>query len=524
MFRFLNIVCTIFKHQKRKKESKSRVLRKFFRTRAAETAAMNYAAVKSAQWNGQNSETVHVECTQTLQLPSFRFSGAPASAAVEMRDRLMAAFSSCGLRLPSKRIIVGFTPRTRSPYQAFDLPVALAVLAAANVIPRKNLEKSVFLGALGLDGSLVEMPGMSALAAEFSGGVAVPWASSGLLNEDQLTAGGGFKNLQEVIAFFRSDAKKTGLKTEKPQLEAASGRETVLVEDIVGQLKAKRLLTIAAAGGHYGIFAGPHGWGKSLLARALWGLLPELTEAEQRELRRIYASTGLVFCGQPPFRSVDSSFSTRMLLGGNPSLGEIALAHRGVLFLDELMEWPRARLENLRIPLESGSFLPVVIAATNTCPCGRAGSSVLLCQCSEYERERYQRHISGALLDRFDLSAEVVDHGADEEGISPKSAELKERVSHARRRMLHRQGTFNRDLRGEEIFTQIPWKKSALRLAKEVFRKRGLTRRGYIALARVSVTICDLRGGESVNEPDVYEAAHFHPQNLFTRYPLLTLR
>ncbi len=477
---------------------------------------MNYAAVKSAQWNGQNSEMVRVECTQTLQLPSFRFSGAPASAAVEMRDRLIAAFSSCGLRLPGKRIIVGFTPRLKPPYDAFDLPVALSVLAAANVIPRKNLENTMFLGGLGLDGSLVDLPGMGALAAEFSSGVAVPWASSILLESEQLMNGGGFKNLAEVISFFRAGPNR-GKKMEKLQVETESLQEKVMVEDIVGQLKAKRLLTIAAAGGHFGIFSGPHGWGKTLLARALWGLLPDLTESERRDLRRIYASTGSAFPNHPPFRAVDSSFSTRTILGAHQRAGEVALAHRGVLFLDELMEWPRTRLESLRIPLEAKTFRLIVVAATNSCPCGRAGSSVLLCRCTDYERERYQRRISGAFLDRFDLGAEVVDQNLESEnGNSPTSEALREIVARARERMLKRQGSFNGELKGEEGFTVFPWTKSARRLAKEIFRTRGLTRRGYAALARVSLTICDLREGQVLTEKDVYEAAHFHPQSLFT--------
>jgi magnesium chelatase family protein len=501
------------------KKEKSRVYRQNFGKISHANCIfgeMNYGFVNSARWNGEKSEIIRVECTQTVQLPSFRFSGAPASAAGEVRDRLIGAFASCGLRLPSRRIIVGFTPRIKSSeIEYFDLPIAISILRAAKIIPQKNLESSMFLGRFALNGALVGTPELAALAAETSSPVVVPYMSSALLRSDQLSGGGGFRTLAEVIKMLREE-NFSGEKCAESTYTSIETPEVVRVEDIIGQTVAKRMLLLTAAGGHFGIFSGPHGWGKSLLARALWNLLPNLTESEIRALRRLYASRNVAFSAIPPFRTLEYSFSPKK------QENELALAHRGVLFVDEVMEWPRAKLESLRVPLESGEVRPLVVAATNTCPCGRLGSSKLLCRCSPHDLKRYQRHLSGAFLDRFDLAAEVRDQ--HHQGLaSPTTAELRVRVAAARARMLARQGILNAELRGEQAFAVYPWKKSAISLIERIFSKE-LTRRGYAAVARVALTVCDLREGDSVREGDVYEAAYFHPQRSFSLHPRQELR
>ena len=472
---------------------------------------MNYGSVKSAQWNGVNHEEVRVECTQTLQLPSFRFSGAPSGAAVEMRDRLMAAFSSCELRLPSKRIIIGFSPRVfAKKIETFDLPVAIAVLVAAKVIPAKRVEGITFLGHLGLDGSLVPVAGIAALAAEVSGSVIMPWSESMLLQKEHLLRGGGFRALKDVLQYLKSGVG-AGEKCDAFAVNAEKSPKLVRIEDISGQKQAKHMAVIAAAGGHSCMLMGPHGWGKSLLANAMWGLLPKISFTECAELRRIYASCGLNPIDHRPFRAVDSSFTDRAILGSRGVGGEFLLSHRGILFLDEILEWPRARLEMLRVPMESGVAQPLVVAATNTCPCGRRGSASLLCDCKPHEVHRYQRRMSGAFWDRFDLVAEVSDHeklGARTEFLGTTEL-LRAKILTARERMIARQGVINAELRGELALDALPWNVSARKLAASMFVKKHFTRRGYTALLRTALTVCDLRGGSEVGEGDVFEAAHF---------------
>lgn len=488
-----------------------------------------YAKALSVAPIGVESVIVEVECQQSVQLPGFSVVGMPQAWARETRERVLGAIYASGFTLPSRRIVINLSPaRTwTADSRGFDLPIAIACLAAAEILPMEVLGSCAFLGELTLSGALRgtraarALPRLVRERALSAAYVALEDADlfAGLAVE----RGGGFHSLQAVVEALRNG--KMGALSSSPAAALAESRpgESPLFEAIRGQEVAKRMLAIAAAGEHHALLAGPRGCGKSLLARAFQGILPPLDIRLAETVDAIHRASGLSWNGLRPFREPHSSTTVAAMIGGgaNCSPGELSLAHGGVIFLDELLEFRREALEVLRVALESGELrlargdmhvvLPAqaqLISATNLCPCGVFGYVRGDCRCSPSDIHQYRRRLSHALRDRIDLKLALTYEDAVETERTDTQT-LRERCQRARDFMLRRQGEPNGRLSGFAIFTRSPWEDSARDLVDRIALELKLSLRGRIALARVARTIADLEESVTVSADHVFQAKHF---------------
>ena len=494
------------------------------------------ARAYTVAFQGVEARLVEVQCAIAAGLPAFNLVGLPDKAVSEARERVRAAMTAMGLALPAKRITVNLSPADLPKEGShFDLPIALAVLAAMEVVPADAVAAQVALGELSLDGSLVPVIGAlpaALAAAEADCGLICPaacGAEAAWVEAVQVIAP---KTLLALVNHFNGRAV---LAPARPGIVADSGADKDL-RDVRGQERAKRALEIAAAGRHHLLMIGPPGSGKSMLAARLPGILPPLDPGEALETSMIHSLAGLLDEGgisrRRPFRAPHHTASMAAIVGGGRSAkpGEISLAHHGVLFLDELPEFPRAVLETLRQPIETGDVVVaranahvrypcrfMLVAAANPCRCGHLADPARACARVPDCGADYLGRISGPLMDRFDLRIDVPPVAlTDLASVTPgeASAAVAARMAQARAIQRDRFAEFadvalNADAEGDLLQDIAAPSSAASALLADIARKFRLSARAYHRVLRVARTIADLEASEPVEKRHIAEAAGY---------------
>ncbi|HEY0958441.1 MAG TPA: YifB family Mg chelatase-like AAA ATPase [Novosphingobium sp.] len=496
------------------------------------------ALVSTVAYLGLEARAVEVQCQIAPGMPAFALVGLPDKAVGESRQRVQAALAAMGLSLPPKRITINLSPADLPKEGShYDLPVALALLAAMGVIDAELLGEYVAVGELALDGRIIASPGVLLAALHASGlekGLICPAAQG---SEARWASGIPVLAASDLISLL-NHLKGSQVLAVPPLGEAEAPPQGPDLAQVKGQEVAKRALEIAAAGGHNLLMIGPPGAGKSLMASCLPGILPQLTPAEALEVSMVASVAGTLEDGRisraRPFRAPHHSASMAALTGGGLKVrpGEVSLAHLGVLFLDELPEFQRTVLDSLRQPLETGEVTVAranahvtfparvqLIAAMNPCRCGHLGDPALGCSRAPKCAADYQSKVSGPLLDRIDLHVEVDPVSAADLSLPPPaegSAEVAARVARARAIQTARlEGTkmrTNAQLDGEALNAHATPDEAGRKLLIQAADAMRLSARGYTRMLRVARTIADLVGADIVGRIHVAEALSYRRQ------------
>lgn len=491
---------------------------------------------------GVSALKVGVEVDVSGGLPNVTVVGLPDTAIQESRERVKSALRNSGFAFPMRKIVINLTPADlRKEGPSFDLPISIGILASSEQVDPTRLGDILFVGELSLDGSLRPIAGVLPMAATaLSMGINTLVVPADNAQEAGVVEGlkvYGFHHLREVAEFLSTPERFTPIRVNLKEASTHSHCHAHDLKDVKGQNHARRALEIAATGGHNVIFVGPPGSGKTMLARRLSSILPPLTFDESLEVSQIHSVAGLLknrgsLIQERPFRSPHHSASGVSLVGGGsiPHPGEISLAHRGILFLDELAEFKRTVLETLRQPLEDG-FVSIsrakqsvifpsqftLIASTNPCPCGYYGDSIQACTCSPRQRESYWSKLSGPLMDRIDLQVLVSRLKPEEmtrysEGEDSKT--VRERVKLARSRSNHRfqqekQIKCNAEMQSKQLREHCQLDDNCRNLLENAIRKLNLSARGMDRIIKVSRTIADLADCDQIQVQHIAEAIQY---------------
>ncbi len=500
------------------------------------------ARVLSSAILGIDAYVVEVEAHLSgAQLPRFITVGLPEGAVKESKERVTAAIKNSGFKFPIKHVTVNLAPADiRKEGSAFDLPIAIGILAAMGEVQPTYLNNLLFLGELALDGTLRPIKGALPIAvcARDQGikGIILPEENGAEAAVVQNVKVAPARTLREVVQVLNGERSLQPVKINREEVFRSRQVYSVDFMDVKGQEQVKRALEVAAAGSHNVIMIGPPGSGKTMLSKRLPTILPDLTLEEALQTTKIHSVAGLIPDGQGitatrPFRSPHHTISDAGLIGGGtiPKPGEVSLAHNGVLFLDELPEFKKNVLEVLRQPMEDGVVTIsratvslsyparfMLVAAMNPCPCGYSTDPKNECTCTSQMIQKYMSRISGPLMDRIDIQIEVpavpftdlTDQAGEEQ-----SADIKTRVQAARKIQLQRflgSDIFaNAQMETKALKQYCPLKKEAAELIKTAMEKLGLSARAYDRILKVSRTIADLEHSDSILPQHVSEAIQY---------------
>jgi magnesium chelatase family protein len=495
--------------------------------------ATHFARVHSAELRGIEARPVAVEVDVHVGLHSFVIVGLADKALSEARERVSAALKNSGVKPPSqenRKIVVNLAPAdVRKTGAQYDAAIAVAYMLSTGQIAPFDAARALFAGELALDGSFRPLRGALAIAAMAKArGMADVYVPAESAREAAMVAGirvFAVRSLAELVGHLERRAAIAPVPHEPPA--AAEHGATLDISDIKGQASAKRAAVIAAAGGHHLLMTGAPGAGKTMLAHALQGMLPPLGEQEALEVANIHSAAGMPALradGIPrPFRAPHHTASQVSIVGGGKDVspGEITLAHRGVLFLDELPEFHRDVLEALREPLESGTIAVsraagrmrfpagfMLVCAMNPCPCGYFGDTRKECSCAPHERARYRKKISGPIMDRIDLQVQVARVEAKDLAVRAAGGEgalCREAVRRVRALQCARQGMLNSALRSREC-EALPIAPRARETLRAMWDKAALSARGYYRVIRVARTIADIDNALEIKTEHVTEA------------------